>query len=455
MSGTASGGHVMHRSPTTTPESGSLRWRIMIAFMMVVAVAILGVAIAAVIGSQRGIAAVERDDRSDLALSVAGEISRAYLSTSPSPGTDLSDVDLSNAEALAANSGAQLSVISDARGQGPAERGRNAVVAPVIVDNQVIGFARLTFAAPPSASGQSIAWTWIFVAMIVTAVVAALAAWMLSRWLTRPLTQLSQSVRAFGRGDRTVRAPIGAPGEIGGLASAFDDMTAQIDQGERARRAMASDVAHELRTPLAALQAGLEELRDGLAPASSERLASLHDQSLRLSRLVDDLEKLAEAESPNVSVHLRDLDLTHEINEAVRATQSLLDSAGIAVDVHSQGQVHVWADPDRVAQIMANLLSNSARYCRAGDRVTLTVESELDVGVLEVSDTGPGMAPEDAARAFDRLYRGSGATGTEGSGVGLSIVQALVTAQHGRAEISSTLGGGTTLRVTLPLANQE
>lgn len=427
----------------------------MIAFMLVVAVAILGVSIAAVIGSQRGIAAVERDDRLAIALTVSEEISRAYVSASPSPGADVSNIDISDAEALAAAAGAQLSVLADTPGRGPAERGRNSVVTPVIVDGQVIGFARLLFTAPPTASGQSIAWTWILVAMIATGIVAALAAWLLSRWLTRPLTQLSQSVRAFGQGDRTVRAPIKAPGEIGGLASAFDDMTVRIDQEERARRAVASDVAHELRTPLAALQAGLEELRDGLVPASADRLASLHDQSLRLSRTIEDLDRLTEAESPDVSVHLRDIDLTHEAVVAARAAHSLLDSAGIAVDVRTQGEVHVWADPDRVAQIMANLLSNSARYCRAGDRVTVTVESRIDVGMLEVSDTGPGMAPADADQAFDRLYRGSGATITEGTGVGLSIVRALVTAQHGRVELSSLLGKGTTVRVTLPLVKRE
>jgi len=429
-----------------------LRSRITVAFMLVVAVAILGVSIAAAIGSQRGIAAVEAADRSYIATVVAEEISRAYTSSGVPTNGDLSGIDISQAEELATASGAVLTLLPGNPGRGPADRGRGPATAPVIVDDQVVGVVRLSFARPLSDSGQSIAWTWIIVAMTVTGSVAALAAWLLSRWLTRPLTQLSHSVRAFGKGDRTVRAPSGAPGEIGDLADAFDDMAARIERGEQLRRVLASDVAHELRTPLASLQASLEELRDGLAPASTERLASLHDQSLRLGRLVADLERLAEAESPDISVHLTQVDLVEEAEKAVHSAQSLLDSAGLTVTVHAQESVQVSADVDRVAQILGNLLSNVARYCRDGDRVAVHVRAQAGMGIVEVTDSGPGMTAEDATNAFERLYRGSQAPTVHGSGVGLSIVRALTTAQNGTVELTSTLGAGTTVRVALPLA---
>lgn len=139
---------------------------------------------------------------------------------------------------------------------------------------------------------------------------ALAVSWFVTRRLTAPVVRVASTARALAAGDRGARARIDAPGELGDLARAFDAMADDVGHVEQARHRLAADVAHELRTPLTSLQAGLEELRDGYADPSAERLASLHDQALRLGRIVDNLGELAEAESARLSLHLAEVDLT-------------------------------------------------------------------------------------------------------------------------------------------------
>ncbi|WTV98074.1 histidine kinase dimerization/phospho-acceptor domain-containing protein [Streptomyces sp. NBC_00310] len=204
------------------------------------------------------------------------------------------------------------------------------------------------------------------------------------------MVRVASTARALAAGDRSARGRIDAPGELGDLARAFDAMADDVGHGEQARHRLAADVAHELRTPLTSLQAGLEELRDGYADPSAERLTSLHDQALRLGRIVDDLGELAEAESARLSLPLAEVDLTALAVAAVAERAAELRTAWLAVrTVPGPAALLVRADADRLHQTLGNLLSNAARHCRPGDTVTVTT-SAMPFEAL-VADTGPGI----------------------------------------------------------------
>jgi two-component system sensor histidine kinase BaeS len=336
--------------------------------------------------------------------------------------------------------------------------GRGGVSAPVLVDGVTVGSVRLGFGSPSTSTAQSIAWTWILAAAVVALIVAVAVAWFVSRRIARPLVRLSRVARSFASGDRAARATpedIAAPGELGELARAFDATAGEVARSEVTRRRMASDIAHELRTPLAALQAGLEELRDGLVPPDAARLEALHQQSLRLGRVVDDLAELSAAETAALSLDRRILDLGSLVQDAVAAARATLDAAGILVDVSLPSGVLVAADPDRLHQAVGNLLVNAARYCRPGDSVRVSVASASAMAVVTVADTGPGIDPDDVPRVFDRLWRGSADTDVAGSGIGLAVVRELVTAHAGTVDARSDGATGTTFAIRLPLAGVD
>ncbi len=327
------------------------------------------------------------------------------------------------------------------------------VSGPVVVEGETIGTVRLLFGTSASSSARSVAWWWIALAAALALVLALVAGWWVTRRLARPLTSVAATARAFAGGDRTARTGGAGPGEIGDVARALDEMADEVVRSEQGRRQMASDVAHELRTPLAALQAGLEEVRDGLVDADAAVLAGLHDQSLRLARLVDDLAALSTAEAGGaVLLSPQVVDLAEVVRSETAAHEARLRAAEVAVVVRTAGPVTVEADPDRLRQVVANLLSNAARYCRAGDQVEVRVATTGDAAVLTVADTGPGIPRDEIPHVFDRLWRGRAGGDVRGSGIGLAVVRELVTAHGGTVRAESDGRSGTTFRVELPVA---
>jgi two-component system sensor histidine kinase BaeS len=242
------------------------------------------------------------------------------------------------------------------------------------------------------------------------------------------------------------------PGELGELAGAFDLMADTVARSERDRRNLTADVAHELRTPLAALQAGLEELRDGLVEPSAEGLAGLHDQSLRLGRVVSDLAELSAVEASGLPVQRTEVDLAQVAGDELAVHESQLRAAGLVVDSRLEGPLIVRADSGRLHQAVGNLLANAARYCSAGDAVTLVSRTEAGQAVLDVVDSGPGIPDDELPQIFDRLWRGRAALKVAGSGIGLAVAREIVVAHAGTIEASSQEGAGTTITIKLPLS---
>ncbi len=458
---------------------GPLGRRLLAAFVLVALSSVIVLTVAALVGTARGLTAGEDERRQSAAVAAADSAGDAYRAAGGWKGADLTravDIAAAAGAGLVVRDADGALVASDAettqgtgvqgnsmqgngtQGAGPQGSGRGGVFAPIIVDGVTVGSARLGFGSPATSAAQSIAWTWILVAAIVALVVAVVVAWFVSRRIARPLMRLSDVARSFASGDRAARAApadIAAPGELGELARAFDATAGEVSRSEETRRRMASDIAHELRTPLAALQAGLEELRDGLVEPDDARLAALHAQSLRLGRVVGDLAELSAAETAALSLDRRVLDLGSLVQDAVAAARATLDAAGIPVSVDAPSGLLVDADPDRLHQAVGNLLVNAARYCRSGDAVRVSVTSDFRAAVISVADTGPGIPPDDISHVFDRLWRGSADTDVAGSGIGLAVVRELVTAHGGTVTVDSDGRTGTTFSIRLPLADRR
>ncbi len=430
--------------------------RLLAAFLVVALSSVAVLTLAALVATNQGLASAQRSDRQQAADRTAAAAATAYTQAGGWSGADLSE-----ASAIADAAGARLVVenassvmMSPGHGMGPGAGGMQAaaavVEAPVIASGEQVGTVRLGFSTATS-SGRTVAWSWVIGAAAVALAAALLVSAYVVRRLTRPLAAMTRAAHRFAAGDRTARAALNAPGELGDMAGAFDRMADEVVRTEGVRRQLAADVAHEIRTPLAALQAGLEELRDGLRQADSQRLGALHDQTLRLGRVVQDLADLSAAESAALSLHPTDTDLAGIAATALAAQQAQLDAAGLRVRADLATSTPVHADADRLHQAVANLLSNAARYCRPGDQVSLSSSIDGRTAVLDIADTGPGIPADELPHVFDRLWRGQHAHAVAGSGIGLAVVRELITAHGGTVTARSPAGSGTTITVRLPL----
>ena len=443
---------------------GPLGRRLLFAFVLVAVSSVLVLTVAALIGVGQGFQVATQVNQEKAAASAAAAAGDAYRKASGWDGADLS-----RTSAVAEAAGAKLFVLDatgapvgtpsgaghvgqgqgQGKGVGPVG-GEGVANAPVVDVGARVGTVRLVFETGTGNRARDVAWWWITVAAVVALLIALLASWVVTRLITRPIKAMTSATRAFAAGDRQARAGVHGPGELGELARAFDSMADTVARSERDRRNLTADVAHELRTPLAALQAGLEELRDGLVEPTPQGLAGLHDQSLRLGRVVSDLAELSAVEASDVPVRRAEVDLTQVARDELAVRESHLRAAGLAVGSRLDGPVLVRGDSDRLHQAMGNLLANAARYCRAGDEVTVVVRSEADQAVLVVVDSGPGIPADELPHVFDRLWRGSAAKQVAGSGIGLAVAREIVVAHGGTIEAVSPDGAGTTVTIRLP-----
>jgi two-component system, OmpR family, sensor histidine kinase BaeS len=424
-------------------RSGHLRTHLMVAFALVSLVSILLLAIAAQQAVDRGIQ-VASGNLDTAASQAAALAAKAYEAAD---GWD--DADLSSVEASADSHGAVVQV-TDATGAVIVSSGNgrgHPTASAVVVDGVTVGAVTVRNIRPDETSaqrGRQIAWTWIALASAVSLGIALLAGWWVTRKLTRPLARLASVAHDFAAGNAEARAQESGADEIAMLAHGFNEAADAVERASRARRQMAADVAHELRTPLAALQAGLEELADGLAEPEPQTLARLHAQSVRLSRVVADLSLLAQTDPVAPPLRTRRLDLAQVAADEAQAREPELRSAGIRLHSDLQPALVV-ADSDRLHQVVGNLLANCARHCTSGNQVELRVSRDGHDAVLEVIDDGPGIPAEVLPKVFDRYVRGQ--SHVPGSGLGLAVVRDIVEGHRGTVEVTSHLGTQVVVRI--------
>ncbi|MGW6056869.1 sensor histidine kinase [Streptomyces sp. NPDC055189] len=285
----------------------------------------------------------------------------------------------------------------------------------------------------------------------ILAVTVAVTAFAATR-LTRPLRALTAATQRMKTGQATepvTARSAGSAGEIRQLADAFNDMAAHRKALEDQRQAMVSDVAHELRTPLSNIRGWLEAAEDGVVATDPELVTSLLEEAVLLQHIVNDLQDLAAADAGTLRLHREPVHASDIVDQVAAAHQAGAEAAGVRLSATTLGDPCFTADPLRLRQAIGNLVSNAIRHTPAGGSVTISCRTALDAVVVEVTDTGSGINPEDLPYVFDRFWRAdkSRTRATGGSGLGLAIVRQLVEGHGGTVTARSTPGEGAVFTV--------
>jgi signal transduction histidine kinase len=452
---------------TTSARTSTLTLRLAVAFVTVAiaALAVFAVLTVSVARGQLGdlVSEVHRTDTQDAAASAA----RAYEAVG-----DWHGADLTGAVAIAARDQATITVI-DATGEVLREPTQEAadmlekmhgisivdvargdpIDAPVVADGQTVGTLQLRFPlthlpTPEEEVRTALTKTALIGGIVAIAAAIAMALFVAGR-VSRPLSALTDAATQMAGGRRDVRVDLpDAPGELGTLARTFDAMAAAVQREDDLRRQLVRDLAHEVRTPLSILRGTTEALVDGVATPDEATLTTLHDEVLQLTRLVGDLETLADAEAAGLHLDVAPTDLAEIARGAAQLAVAAAADAELELEVDLQ-PAPVMGDGPRLHQVAVNLLSNALRYTPGGGTVTVRTGTDDTTAFLEVLDSGPGVDPEEIPHLFERFYRGRTAQ-ADGSGIGLAVARELVLAHAGTIEAANRREGGAAFRVALP-----
>ena len=321
------------------------------------------------------------------------------------------------------------------------------LVGVLFVGSQV--FTDLMMKAGASAEHAREMWNEsvpgvVLVAFGVAAVASVVLAVVMGRMLAKPLREVGAAARRIADGDYAARVPREGPEEIASLADSFNQMAISLEEQERMRRDFIANAAHELRTPLTNLQGYLEALRDGVIVADRATYESLHEEADRLVRLSRSLDALAEGDAARSPPELRPIDLVAAVRAAVDLAQPALDRAGLRVSLDAPSSLPARANPDHLAQVLANLLSNAVRYTPRGGMVAVKVERHPDDLLVSIANTSEPIPAEDLDHVFERFYRveKSRDRARGGAGIGLAIVKRLV--EEAGGHVGATSSAGTT-----------
>jgi len=304
----------------------------------------------------------------------------------------------------------------------------------------------------------------VFIALAVGVVialgVALVVTWLVARRLAAPVAEASRAAQRVADGDYQTR--LRQPGlgpEFDRLTTSFNTMASRLATTEQTRRRLLTDLAHELRTPLASIEATIEAVTDGILPSDPTTLATLTEQSQRLHRLVGDLSAVSRAEERQLNLNPVLIPLEEVVSGSVTAALARFDAKGITLSAdHADTVVQVMADPDRLAEALGALLDNALRHTAPGGSVNVATTGCGNRCRIVVTDTGEGFDPDQGAQLFERFYRGdsSRTASSAGSGIGLTIAKAIVTAHHGELTgHSDGPGQGARFEITLPIAARK
>jgi len=298
----------------------------------------------------------------------------------------------------------------------------------------------------------------LFLSIGVLVILSVVLALFLARRISGPITAVAGAAARIAEGDLSARAELPryalrSRDETAMLAHHFNAMAASLEQLERERQALIADIAHELRTPLTILQGQLDAMQDGIVPFNERELGKLDAQTELLSRLIDDLRTLSLADAKRLTLERVPTDMVSIARRVCESFREKAQRQGLTLDFRAAApHAPLMADPDRLAQVLTNLLENAVRYTPAGGWVGVSVKTPLGGVELSVEDSGPGLAAGAQTRVFERFYRAETSRGRAGggSGLGLAIVRTLVELHGGRVEAHNRSEGGAAFHVTLP-----
>ncbi len=311
---------------------------------------------------------------------------------------------------------------------------------------------------PPVQNPRRFMWAFCLVPLVFFFLVTFIGGLGMRR-IGTPIANVMSAADSVAKGDLDVRVPEMVPGEFGKLARSFNRMTVELQRAEQQRRNMAADIAHELRNPLHIIQGNLEGILDGVYEPTPENVSVILDETRLLNRLVSDLQTLSLAEAgqlPLHPVHFLALDLLSDVVTSFSG-QAAEQGVDLSVDVAGAGdidQLEIYADPDRLDQVLSNLVANALHYTSQGGRITLSAAPGSGYVRLSVQDTGAGIPAEDLPYVFDRFWRGDRSrtrSGGTGSGLGLAIARQLVQAHGGVIQVTSQPSQGARFTIEIPV----
>lgn len=332
-----------------------------------------------------------------------------------------------------------------------------------------------------NGNGTTLRWFWIWVAVVLVAVVAtwhykggvdrsyepllmmlllmtsAVAAYVTLRF-TRRLNRLKKAVEQINLRDLAVRVPMEGTDTVASLAESFNRMVERLESQERIRRQFFADLTHEIRHPIAILMGRLESIQDGVLPLDNEQILSLHDMVIGLKRLVNDMNDLSLADVGQLSLHLTHIDVEDVVEQLQANLEPVAEDLGISISSQvAEDMPQLYADVDRIRQVLVNLLTNALRHTSRGGYVKLTVEHDGIHALFKVRDNGAGIDSTDLPHVFERFYRAdkSRSRTRGGSGIGLAIVRSLVELHGGTVHVTSKVGVGSIFTVCLPLVGPK
>lgn len=371
-------------------------------------------------------------------------------------------------------SGGYFLRVIDANGEVVAARGGQGRSAnefdfelPILLNGQRVGTLLVSQAGQGGRAGeqyldsvnQAIVWSGI-----AAITIALLLGIILAQHLTRPLRQLTAATQAVAAGDLSQQVTVSSNDELGELARDFNQMARTLESSEAQRQQMLADTAHDLRTPISVMRSHLEAMLDGVFPATPENLAVVHEETLHLGRLVDDVRTLSLAETGQLPLTIAPLDLADLVQQVVAAFLPLAEADGIQLNTILSEPEPIMGDAARLHQVLANLLANAIRYAPQGDvaarplrdqdppTINVTLRDNLESVQVSIQDNGPGLTEEQQQHVFDRFWRSDAARSRNegGSGLGLTIARSIVEAHGGSISVASQTGSGTEFIVTFP-----
>ena len=286
----------------------------------------------------------------------------------------------------------------------------------------------------------------LLISVTILGLVSISAGIIASRRLTRPILELVDASDDIAGGNLSRRVKNAGHDEIGHLSKSFNSMAHNLEAQEKLRRTLLSNAAHELRTPLAIISGELEGMLDGVLPTNRGALQSLHDEARRLTAIMDGVDELSRAEASTLSLQRETFALKPYLSIIAGRFERVFADKHALLQLECPDTLRINADPDRLSQILINLITNSLKAIAAGGRVTIAASSSNGGICLEITDDGCGIPEEDIPHVFERFYKGKNG----GLGLGLSIVQELVTAHGGTVSLRSSRDSGTSFSVMMP-----
>ena len=305
---------------------------------------------------------------------------------------------------------------------------------------------------PTGTVGERVDRSLGLVALAIGSVTFGLAVLMSGR-ISAPLAGLTRAARQIAAGSWDARVPSSSISEVDALARAFNQMATDLQRADQLRRNMTADIAHELRTPLTIIKGQLEGILDGVYPSTPEHIMPVLEEANLLERLIDDLRLLSLAEAGQLPLHRDEVAVAGLLEDVRRTFAAEAAQQDVALHVDAAADIGpLMVDPQRMQQVLGNLVANSLRHTPAGGRIDLRAGGRDGVATIAVADTGSGIAPDDVPHIFDRFWRGDKARPRSGTsaGLGLAIARQLVEAHGGRISAASELGRGTTITMEIP-----